>query len=79
MGSVLDNLGTPPEITALWIAATICLSLLAFVLVWRMIEDGRTRIIWFALLIFLPILSPLVVILYASLLRLKQRNRKRKG
>ncbi len=79
MDSVLDNLGAPPEITALWIAATICLSLLAFVLAWGMIEAGRTRIIWFALLIFLPILSPLVVILYASLLRLKQRKRKRKG
>ena len=73
---ILDGMGMTPNEFLPWVIAVVGLSVIAFIYVCRREYDTPSRLLWLLLLISVPILSPIVVLLYYWLLQPVLHKRK---
>ncbi len=71
-----DGMGMTPNEFLPWIIAVVGLSVIAFIYVCRRENNTTSRLLWLLLLISVPILSPIVVLLYYWLLQPVLHKRK---
>lgn len=72
----LDELGVPPAVMVPWVIAVVGISIIALILVARREKSGLARVLWFLLIVGMPILAPLSAFIYYLLWQPMQSKRK---